>query len=670
MAEKSRLKHLAMPKSGKMSRPLPIGGSTAPYAKDRPLSDIVTEKDLQLSAIVEAFDGFVYVCSPNYRVEFMNERLIQRTGFDGTGGLCYKVLHDRETRCPWCVNDKVFKGQTVRWEIKSPKDDKWYFVINTPIYLSSGSMSKFSMIIDINNRKLEEEELISHREHLEDLVKERTSELIHANQLLKKEIEERKQVEKALRENQKRQDIIFEGSRDAVFISRSDGKLYKANKAATALTGYTREELEKLSLFDLHEAIDLKEYSKYFKRIWAGQSIAGEAKITKKDGATVHTEYSSQKIIIDGMAYVHTIARDISERNKYEEALKLSETKYRELVQNTNSIIVRFDTQGRITFFNEFAQKFFGFTEEEIIGLNILGTIVPWSGSTGRDYRAMIINFLKHPELYETNETENIKRNGEGVWIAWTNKKVVDATGNKDEILSVGIDVTERKKARQHIHFLTHQIIKAQENERLKLSRELHDNIAQDLSTLKISLETLFKNPSPDVQKHIKSQSDILQRTIASVRNMAYDLRPPGLDQLGLVTTVFLYCEEFTKSTQIDIDFGAAGMDELELDYDTEINIYRLVQEAFNNIKNHSEATRATIRFVASSPNIVIRIKDNGKGFDVEKRIKRALEKKRMGLQSMMERAALLEGKIDIQSRKGKGTYILIEIPMKERTIG
>jgi signal transduction histidine kinase len=111
-------------------------------------------------------------------------------------------------------------------------------------------------------------------------------------------------------------------------------------------------------------------------------------------------------------------------------------------------------------------------------------------------------------------------------------------------------------------------------------------------------------------------------------------------------------------------------VDELDLEYETEINIYRLIQEALNNIKRHAGADRVTIRLVASSPVIVIRIKDNGKGFDVNDRRRRALKEKRMGLQSMVERVGLLAGKISIQSRPTKGTYILIEIPLKEKNGG
>ena len=183
-------------------------------------------------------------------------------------------------------------------------------------------------------------------------------------------------------------------------------------------------------------------------------------------------------------------------------------------------------------------------------------------------------------------------------------------------------------------------------------------------------METLFKNQPTIVKKEVEQLSDILQRSIASVRDMAYDLRPPGLDQLGLVKTLYLYCEDFSSSNSVEIDFAAAGMDQLNLGYETEINIYRLIQEALNNIKRHAGANRVTIRLVASSPDIVIRIKDNGKGFDVNDRRKRALKEKRMGLQSMVERVRLLEGKINIQSKPNKGTYILIEIPLKEKPIG
>jgi PAS domain S-box-containing protein len=669
MSTKNRLRHLALPVKALSAENFNRPGSDVPCVR-RSSQAFLNACDLQLSAIIQAFDGFVYACSPDYRLTFMNTRLIARTGYDGTGQRCYRVLHHLDDVCPWCRNDRVFNGETVHREIKSPQDQRWYYVIDTPIFHPDGTISKFGMIIDIDRRKRADQELEQYRRNLEALVHSRTRDLTLINEHLLNEIEDRKKIEKSLRESQERHRIIFEGSRDAIFISAADGSILIFNRSASQLTGYRPDELKKQKIFNLYARADAERHNDFFRRIWSGQSISGEARIARKDGLTIHTEFSSRKIIIAGQPCAHTIARDVTARKQSQAALRRSEAKYRELVQNTNSIIVRYDLLGNITFFNEYASKFFGFSEAQILGLNILGSIIPWRSSSGRDYRTMMVDYFKHPERYPTNEIENIRRDGSRAWVAWTNQPIRDDAGQIVEILSVGVDVTQRKQAQRQVRFLTHQLIKAQENERLRISRDLHDHIAQDLSTLKISLETLFVDQPAATRSKVAQLTGILHRSIAAVRDMAYDLRPPGLDQLGLVKTLVLYCEDFGKAGDIEMDFAAAGVDELNLEYEVEINIYRLVQEALNNIKRHAGANRVTIRLVASSPDIVIRIKDNGRGFDVNDRQKWALKEKRMGLQSMVERVRLLEGKINIQSKPGQGTYILIEIPLKERAIG
>jgi signal transduction histidine kinase len=110
-------------------------------------------------AVVDAFDGFIYICSQDHRVEFMNKRLIERTGRNAVGETCYGALHDKDSVCEWCVNEKIFQGETVHWEVQSPKDHRWYYVVNTPIYHVDGTMSKQAMIMDITERKLAEEAL-------------------------------------------------------------------------------------------------------------------------------------------------------------------------------------------------------------------------------------------------------------------------------------------------------------------------------------------------------------------------------------------------------------------------------------------------------------------------------------------------------------------------------
>ena len=128
------------------------------------------------------------------------------------------------------------------------------------------------------------------------------------------------------------------------------------------------------------------------------------------------------------------------------QALKKSEKKYRDFVQNANSIIMRMDPKGFVTFFNKFAQDFFGYSEDEILGRNVIGTIVPETDASGHNLTAMIENIGKHPERYIKNENENIRRNGERVWIAWTNKAFLDDHGRIVEILSIGNDITDHKQ--------------------------------------------------------------------------------------------------------------------------------------------------------------------------------------------------------------------------------
>ncbi len=125
-------------------------------AQRRRVEEQWRETAARYQAIVEAYDGLIYICSQDYRVEFMNARLIERTGRNAVGEPCHRVLHGREEICPWCVNDRVFAGETVRWEVQSPLDRRWYYVVNSPIRHPDGRLSKIAMISDITERKLAE----------------------------------------------------------------------------------------------------------------------------------------------------------------------------------------------------------------------------------------------------------------------------------------------------------------------------------------------------------------------------------------------------------------------------------------------------------------------------------------------------------------------------------
>lgn len=170
-----------------------------------------------------------------------------------------------------------------------------------------------------------------------------------------------------------------------------------------------------------------------------GQSIGTLSFGTKSRIKFAPEELALMKVVADQISIA--MNRLISNRK-----LRASEEKYRELVQNTNSIIIRWTTEGQITFFNEYAEKFFGYTEEELLNQSVM-TIVPGDEVAGKSLANIVQDIVKDPDQYDVNENENILKNGKRVWIRWTNKPIYDDEGKIQEILAVGMDITERKQA-------------------------------------------------------------------------------------------------------------------------------------------------------------------------------------------------------------------------------
>ncbi|MBW2407433.1 MAG: hypothetical protein JRF17_08705 [Deltaproteobacteria bacterium] len=231
-------------------------------------------------------------------------------------------------------------------------------------------------------------------------------------------------------------------------------------------------------------------------------------------------------------------------------------------------------------------------------------------------------------------------------------------------------EVSERKRTEFRIQNLSQQLLKAQETERQMISCELHDRVAQDLSASKIEFDMLLKD-QPEIDSAAKGKfleiSKRLQGAINTIRDLSYDLKPPALAEMGLLKALEIYCEEFSSQFGINVEFQSAGLNLFELDPDTEIHLYRLVQEGLNNIRKHADADQAMVKLVGVFPNIILRIDDTGKGFDVKARELALDDEKRMGLRSMKERVNLLGGQMTVQSRPMEGTNISIKIPYQEQ---
>ena len=231
--------------------------------------------------------------------------------------------------------------------------------------------------------------------------------------------------------------------------------------------------------------------------------------------------------------------------------------------------------------------------------------------------------------------------------------------------------ILESRRAEARMQALSRELIRAQEMERQRIALELHDDVAQSLSMLKIGLESLPRN-HPDLPPQAASEVQDLSATVGgvidAVRGIAYDLLPPGLAQLGLVSTIFKLCEEVAARCGLEVAFRAEGMDSVPLDFEYQINLYRIVQEALSNVRQHAGARRAVVKLVASHPSLLLRVEDDGQGFAPESPTGPDAADGRarhMGLWSMAERARLLGGTLSLRTAPGKGVKLMVELPIR-----
>jgi two-component system, NarL family, sensor kinase len=228
--------------------------------------------------------------------------------------------------------------------------------------------------------------------------------------------------------------------------------------------------------------------------------------------------------------------------------------------------------------------------------------------------------------------------------------------------------IMEARHTEEHLQTLSRELIRAQEVERQRIARELHDDVAQSLSMLKIGIESLECGRSGlenCLGRKIQELSSQVSGTIDSLRNISYALLPPGLVQLGLVSTIFRLCDKFSSRHGIRVDFRAEGMDSIKPDFEFQINVYRIIQEALSNVRRHAQATHVSVKLVASYPSVLLRIEDNGRGFALESGSGEQLRERHMGLWSMGERARILGGALRVRSAPGKGTRLVVDIPLR-----
>jgi signal transduction histidine kinase len=211
---------------------------------------------------------------------------------------------------------------------------------------------------------------------------------------------------------------------------------------------------------------------------------------------------------------------------------------------------------------------------------------------------------------------------------------------------------------------LLKQTISAQEAERKRIARELHDQTGQSLTSLMVGLKVLEAHSSEKERKGIADLKQLTAQTLEEVHNLALELRPSSIDDLGIITALQQYAKEYSSKFGIEADFQAIGLDGKRLSPPIEIALYRIIQEALTNVAKHSEAKKVSVLMEVRGASIVAIVEDDGQGFDVQKVLTSRMSERKLGLYGMRERASLIDGVLTIESSPGMGTTIFVEVPL------
>ena len=296
----------------------------------------------------------------------------------------------------------------------------------------------------------------------------------------------------------------LEATGDGILVVDQDGRIILSNRKFAEMWRVPQSMIQdkddiKLREFVMSQLVDPEAYMEKIKVLYGKREESTDI-IVFKDGR-VFERYSAPLLILDKFVGRVWSFRDMTAYREAQRRLERSQQTYRDLVENAGSIILRWDNKGIITFINDYGQRFLGYSEEDLLGKSVVGTIVPLRDSAGRDLEAIIQGITNDPEEYSYNENENITKDGRSIWVSWSNRPVYNDVGQLIGVLSIGTDITERKNLEQ-------QLFQAQKMEAVG---QLAGGIAHDFNNMLMVINGYCELLLDDIDETNHMRRDIQQ---------------------------------------------------------------------------------------------------------------------------------------------------------------
>jgi PAS domain S-box-containing protein len=473
------------------------------------------------------------------------------------------------------------------------------------------------------------------------------------------DITERKQAEEALKKSEEKFSKAFQQSPISLTITTALDKRYvEVNQTFLEMTGWQRDEVVGRTPNDVGLLAESETGADIEKQLLSGELVRNhEFKLRARNGEVRTGLGSAEFIEIDGQQCVLSVTMDITEWKRAEATLRESEERFR-LVANTAPMMIWMSGVDKLcNYFNSTWLEFTGRPLEAELGNG-------WAeGVHSEDLRRCFETYSQAFDQRKAFQMEyRIRRHdGEYRWIFDHGVPRYNDDGSFAGYIGTALDVTDRKAAEEALSMISRQLIKAQEEERAWIARELHDDVCQRLIALMLNLENLRRMPSSQGEVRNALNKAILQASNLSsdLQSLSHRLHSSKLEYLGLANAVTAYCNEVSYQHQLQIDLHSENIPK-DISPEISLCIFRVLQEALQNAVKHSGSKRYEVSLDCRASEIVMLVRDFGVGFDPQQ----ALLGHGLGLTSMKERLKLVQGELVVESQPRKGTTIQARVQL------